>query len=795
MESEGDSILASDLSEKDRTAIVQSSVFIEDALNYRTIHHKIDRRALRVYRAYHSGIVKWLTSLSIVVIMVLAFFEYPSSFSLSADYRYRNHTRILPENPPCGVTESIEGTCLLLFVVDATVQVYLIGGKRFLKKPWLILYVVLVVLSLVDLVASLGFRCDVDSYGFTLRLRRFCRPLFLLISSNIMKKFAKSIKDTLPQIFAVLFLLFLHLFTFSMIGTVVFSSHSNITNMSSLEQDSAYDDFVEAESVAYFHTIWRSLINLLVTMTTANHPDIMMPLYQYNRFSAIFFMVFLVIGNYIIFNLLTAVIYNQFKNQWVTSMQNSLFRQRLAIKAAFVVLPHNSKQQNAMATEQKVVSKTLLRHLIRNTHIPSSQLPLLYSKLEPLPSTLLSWREFQGIFDAITQGPLVRRKRGRPRFTQRGLRCFQSIVQHKLFAYFTVLVVSCHLILIVIEISIDRSQLESVVSRLAYYNIIFPCWYVTEHLVRFVGYGPREYFKSWTNLYSGVVTATIFIMELLILLLYGNPFGRSFNLVSFHTFSIMVRVLTVLTVLRVLTIISYIQALSQIITMLFDLLKNLRGFFGILVIVYYLFALLGMELFLNTERSFRADSEMAHKCGTFENLDYFANNFHDFASSLVTLWDIMVVNNWMVFLEAYTRVHGPWSQLYFIAWWVVSVVICLHLFVSILLDTFLKKWQDFHAHTHQQQPPSHNRPSPIHTTLEEPSRWNIQQSMEHVQVGSVCIGSVCIGSVHRECVQVGSVHRECVQVGSVYIGSVCIGSVWYRECVHKECVCVLCLCQ
>lgn len=718
------------LSDKYSNAILQSSVFIDDALNYRTIHHKINKRALQVYRVYHSGLVKWLAGLCIVTIMVLAFFEYPSSLSVSADYRYRNHTRLLAESPPCGATESIEGACLLLFMAESAVQVYLIGWKRLPKKPWLVLYIATVLFSLVDLAVSLAFLCDADSYGFTLRLRRFCRPLFLLISSSIMKKFAKSIKDTLPQMCAVLFLLFLHLFTFSMIGTVLFSSHSNITNASSMDPESqtAYDDFVAAESNTYFHTLWSSLINLLVTMTTANHPDIMMPLYQYNRFFALFFMVFLVIGNFIIFNLLTAVIYNQFKNQWVTSMQNSLFRQIVAIRAAFVVLANSSRQSMAVVGQQ-VVSKDLLRHVIQNTNIPSSKLPLLYSKLEPLPSSLLSWKEFRGVFDVVMQGPLVK-KRERPRSQRRVVRCLQTIVQHKLFAYFTTLVAFCNVLLIVVEISIDPSQLDNAMSRLVYYNLIFACWYITEHLIRLVGYGPKEYFRSWTNLYSGALSTAIFVLELLVLLLYSTPFRSGPDLVTFHTFSIMVRVLTVLIVLRPLTIVSYVPALSQITTMLLDLLSNLRGFVGILIIAYYLFALLGMELFLNTELGLQAGTDAALRCGTYENLTYFANNFHDFAASVVTLWDLMVVNNWMVFLEAFSRARGPWTQLYFVAWWIVSVVICLHLFVSILLDTFLKKWQDSHPHHTQ---PTRRNPQLLHALLEDPSSG----SMVHVQVREV----------------------------------------------------------
>lgn len=74
-------------------------------------------------------------------------------------------------------------------------------------------------------------------------------------------------------------------------------------------------------------------------------------------------------------------------------------------------------------------------------------------------------------------------------------------------------------------------------------------------------------------------------------------------------------------------------------------------------------------------------------CGSYEQLEYWANNFDDFAVSpsppapgtptplclptppghcgccpqaaLVTLWNVMVVNNWQVFLDAYRRYAGP----------------------------------------------------------------------------------------------------------------------------------------
>ena len=43
----------------------------------------------------------------------------------------------------------------------------------------------------------------------------------------------------------------------------------------------------------YFNTFTDSFINLFVLLTTANYPDVMMPSYANNKFSAIFFLSYL----------------------------------------------------------------------------------------------------------------------------------------------------------------------------------------------------------------------------------------------------------------------------------------------------------------------------------------------------------------------------------------------------------------------------------------------------------------------------------------------------------------------
>ncbi|XP_031567595.1 two pore calcium channel protein 2-like, partial [Actinia tenebrosa] len=104
--------------DREETAVDQATVFLEDAIKYRSIHHKIDKRSLRIYRVYYSRLVRWGLTFVIVIDLGLAFFEKPSSLTISSDPRFCGPR---PE-APCGVLEGIEILCLLCFVLDVVIK-------------------------------------------------------------------------------------------------------------------------------------------------------------------------------------------------------------------------------------------------------------------------------------------------------------------------------------------------------------------------------------------------------------------------------------------------------------------------------------------------------------------------------------------------------------------------------------------------------------------------------------------------------------------------------------------------
>ena len=64
-------------------------------------------------------------------------------------------------------------------------------------------------------------------------------------------------------------------------------------------------------------------------------------------------------------------------------------------------------------------------------------------------------------------------------------------------------------------------------------------------------------------------------------------------------------------------------------------------------------------------------------------------NFNDFGMSIITLFHIMVVNNWFITCNMYCDVVGSYyPQVYFISFWVVTVLIMLNLVIAFMIEIY-----------------------------------------------------------------------------------------------------------
>ncbi|XP_075044395.1 two pore channel protein 2 [Mixophyes fleayi] len=659
--------------------VKQAVVFIEDAIQYRSIDHRVDPNSLQLYQWYYSDLCQWALSRALSLSLSLALSR---SRSLSLSALSRSRYRKAAWEPPCGLTESIECVTFLLFIADLSVKSYLIGWNGFIKNKWLLCYILTLLVSVVDWTVSLCFLCREG-----VRIRRLLRPFFLLQNSSLMKKTLKCIKRTLPEMGSVMLLLALHLCLFTMFGMLLFAH--------------AKDSKVDVEWLRYFRNLPDSLTSLLVLLTTANNPDVMLPAYSYNRAYSLFFIIFTVIGSLILMNLLTAIIYNQFRGYLMKSVQASLLRRRLGIRAAFEVLSFYREITSPNSHHAACIDRETFIKVLQKVKMDAYCKMMIMEKVQSCSDGVISAELFQKLFDELDKDP-VRQHPPQPVYQSKFLQVLQIIGSHCYFDYLGNFVALANLLSICVVLMVDaeKSGGDRDDFALGVINCFFILYYVLEMTMKIFSLGFKNYISYPSNVFDGFLTIILLVLEVATFVQYSFPHpGWKPDMQGLLSLWEMVRLVNMFIVFRFLRIIPNMKVMALVAGTVLDLVKNLRAFAGILVVVYYVFAIIGIDLFKdvipnprNVSSSNESSSNETLQCGTFEQLEYWPNNFDDFAAALVTLWDVMVVNNWQVFLDAFSRYTNPWSKLYFVAWWLVSSVVWVNLFVALILENFIHKW-------------------------------------------------------------------------------------------------------
>uniref|UniRef100_A0A7N6FBJ9 Ion transport domain-containing protein n=1 Tax=Anabas testudineus TaxID=64144 RepID=A0A7N6FBJ9_ANATE len=483
--------------------IQQAVVFIEDAIQYRSINHRVDASSLRLYRWYYSRICQWGLGLAIAMVLLLAFIERPSSLSVSSDPRHRSASW----EPPCGFTEGIEMVCLVIFSLDLAVKSYLIGWEEFRKNKWLICYFVVIFVSIIDWMLSVSMVCNEK-----LRVRRLLRPFFLLQNSSLMKKTLKCIKRTLPEIASVILLLALHLCLFTMIGMLLFAKTEN------------------GEWELHFRNLPSSLTSLLVLLTTANNPDVMIPAYSLNRAYSIFFIAFSVIGTYCLMNLLTAIIYNQFRGYLLMSVQTSIIRRRLGIRAAFQVLSCRGAPQAGMICSLLLFISSLVSSL--GSALPTRQDVQQYAEVGHIDR-----EQFRKIFDHLDKD-CIKEHPPLPQYNSPVLQKLQVIFSHY---YLTIIgnavaLANVMCICTILVLNSEKTTVERDNYNLEIINLCFILYYLFEMCVKIFAFSWRGYLSYRNNIFDGFLTVLLLVTLLIIIViaLVGSLGNTSSRCPAYH---------------------------------------------------------------------------------------------------------------------------------------------------------------------------------------------------------------------------------------------------------------------
>jgi cytochrome bd-type quinol oxidase subunit 2 len=121
-----------------------------------------------------------------------------------------------------------------------------------------------------------------------------------------------------------------------------------------------------------------------------------------------------------------------------------------------------------------------------------------------------------------------------------------------------------------------------------------------------------------------------------------------------------------------------------------NLMKPLLNLTGVLFTIYYVFALIGMLFFggkiKKNAKFITEDSGIPDT--------YHLMNFNDMCSSYMTLFALMVVNNWMVITAMYVAAsaddgyNGKYARFYFGLFYYFAVIIGINITVAFIIDMY-----------------------------------------------------------------------------------------------------------
>ncbi|VDO06043.1 unnamed protein product [Rodentolepis nana] len=659
--------------------VTKASVLVESAIHYRSIQHRLDKNRIKIYRIYYSKPVIISSYICKAIFFLLPLFESPSSLTKSSDVRLNLQRPVVP----CGILESIDFLCLCFFLVRSLMLAYLFWKEEFRRNYWLIGQFVVIFISINDVLVSMALGCSEF-----IRIRRFFRPYFLIADSQMLKKTIKCLLITIPELFTYLLLLLLWILFSTLIAICMFSGRKQTFS-------SPHNLFAKSEGVG-IKWFYETFFNIIVLLTTANHPDLLLPNYNENRGAALFDVVFIAVGTYFFMYIFTAIMFNQFRGYLSSSIQKRMFRRRLAVFAAFQLL----KSQDPFfllildlttpslficttLRREPVVESDKIRQVLEETSLSGWKKEIFLLKLEKEFSNIsLKLGEFMDLFRLLELSSQPKALRHTRQFYNPVASRIQTFFLSDEFRWIELSISLANVTCIIVQLVAFEEE-DKPSFRFLIINTVFALIYMAEIVLRIWFYGCRDALKR-LSLFDTVLSSLNLTLRLveLALILCGL---KSIPYLQWSPYNIG-QVANVCVILRT---VRFLQNSKLMKAILLKMPQHLAPVLGILACLYYVYALIGLTVFHGAIEPPSDNANATYLCGSYQELSYWSINFDDFAASLFTLWSLMVINNWHVIVRAFTEKRGRAVHFYMLSWWLIAVVIMATLITAMIIESFL----------------------------------------------------------------------------------------------------------
>jgi len=250
----------------------------------------------------------------------------------------------------------------------------------------------------------------------------------------------------------------------------------------------------------------------------------------------------------------------------------------------------------------------------------------------------------------------------------------KKVVKHKFFGIPIDILIVANVILLIVD---EKNSTEW----------FFLSAFILEIALKLYVYGFREFFSIYWNIFD-------------ILIIFAGLVVGIIEAVSLTgTNKEFLEIILILRLLRLLKLFSNIQRFRVVITTIMNITPSLMTYATLILTVYYIFAMIGMEIFGNkimfnpNDLDFKNCSNALLIDTEFAKLNYCKNNFSSFLNALVLMFELMVVNQWHILSGGFIKVTSKWARLFFFSFHVTCVIVCLNIFTAFVIEAYLLEYE------------------------------------------------------------------------------------------------------
>ncbi|XP_075435942.1 voltage-dependent T-type calcium channel subunit alpha-1G isoform X3 [Ascaphus truei] len=540
-------------------------------------------------------------------------------------------------------------TCI--FLAEMTVKVVALslcfGGKAYLRSSWNILDGMLVLISVIDVLVSMVSDSGTKILGMlrVLRLLRTLRPLRVISRAQGLKLVVETLMSSLKPIGNIVVICCAFFIIFGILGVQLFKGKffyclgedtRNITNKS----DCLEAKYKWARHKYNFDNLGQALMSLFVLASKDGWVDIMydgldavgvnqQPVMNHNPWMLLYFISFLLIVAFFVLNMFVGVVVENFHKCRQHQEEEEAKRRE-------------EKRLRRMEKKRRSKEKELADLLLDDVILGSSACAAQEAQCKPYYSEYSHPRLF----------------------------IHQMCTSHYLDLFITGVIG-----LNVVTMAMEHYQQPKVLDEaLKICNYIFTLIFVLESGCKMIAFGFRRFFKDrWNQLDLAIVLLSIM----------GITLEEIEVNASLPINPTIIRIMRVLRIARVLKLLKMAVGMRALLDTVLQALPQVGNLGLLFMLLFFIFAALGVELFGDLECS---DS---HPC---EGLGRHAT-FRNFGMAFLTLFRVSTGDNWNGIMkdtlrdcnEDSTCYNTVISPIYFVSFVLTAQFVLVNVVIAVLM--------------------------------------------------------------------------------------------------------------